>query len=99
MLDQQRRLGELSTGDCTMSAAFALSYRDLPEPQQRLFRLLGLHQGPDLDRRLAAVLTGLDLASAEAALEGLVDVHLLESTGPDRYRLHELLREHARHIA
>lgn len=99
MLDQQRRLGELSTGDGTMSAAFALSYRDLPEPQQRLFRLLGLHQGPDLDSRLAAVLTGLDLASAEAALEGLVDVHLLESTGPDRYRLHELLREHARHIA
>jgi DNA-binding SARP family transcriptional activator len=98
MLDQQRRLGELSTGDATMSAAFGLSYRDLPEPQQRLFRLLGLHPGPDLDSGLAAALTGLGVAEAEAALEGLVDVHLLESTGPDRYRLHELLRDHARHL-
>jgi DNA-binding SARP family transcriptional activator len=98
MLAQQRRLGELSTGDATMSAAFALSYRDLPEPHQRLFRLLGLHPGPDLDSRLTAALTGLDQTSAEAALEGLVDVHLLESTGPDRYRLHALLRDHARHL-
>jgi hypothetical protein len=82
-----------------VSAAFALSYRQLAEPERRLFRLLGLYPGPDLDGRLAAALAGVDLDTAEATLEGLVDTHLLEPVGPDRYRFHDLLRDHARELA
>ena len=92
ILAQQRRLGELTTGDRSVSAAFMVSYRDLPEPSQHLFRFLGAHPGPDLDSRLVAALTDLDADSAEAALEGLVDARLLESIGPGRYHFPDLLR-------
>ncbi|MFD0635931.1 tetratricopeptide repeat protein [Catenulispora yoronensis] len=37
-------------------------------------------------------MTGLPSAAAEPLLEFLVDVHLLESPAPSRYRLHDLLR-------
>ncbi|HEY4024590.1 MAG TPA: BTAD domain-containing putative transcriptional regulator [Pseudonocardiaceae bacterium] len=99
LADRPRRSGELVTGDRSVSAAFALSYRQLAEPERRLFRLLGLYPGPDLDGRLAAALAGVDLDTAEATLEGLVDAHLLEPVGPDRYRFHDLLRDHARELA
>jgi hypothetical protein len=43
------RLVELADSDRSVAAAFAVSYRDLDEHQQRLFRLLGLHPGSDFD--------------------------------------------------
>jgi tetratricopeptide (TPR) repeat protein len=43
----------------------------------------------------AAALFGVPEYSAEDALEVLVDAHLLESVGADRYRFHDLLRVYA----
>ncbi|WP_188316760.1 tetratricopeptide repeat protein [Solihabitans fulvus] len=95
----QRRLAELASGDRSVAAAFALSYQDLTPAQQRLFRLLGLHPGPDVDRYAAAALTGRPLDEVEQLLEDLVDVHLIGQPVPGRYRFHDLLRQHAHSTA
>jgi transcriptional regulator with XRE-family HTH domain len=80
----------------SVAAAFGLSYTDLTEGQQRLFRNLGLVPGPHFDAHAAAALDHTSLASARSHLEELYDQHLLTEPAPARYMLHDLLREHAR---
>ncbi|KAA2254423.1 tetratricopeptide repeat protein [Solihabitans fulvus] len=91
----QRRLTELATGDRSVAAAFALSYQHLSGEHQRMFRLLGLHPGPDFDVYAAASLAGASLAEADRLVEELVDIHLLQQSIRGRYRFHDLLRHHA----
>ncbi|TDP96754.1 ATP-binding protein [Labedaea rhizosphaerae] len=76
-------------------ASFALSYQELPDGPRRLFRLLGLHPGPDVSAPSAAALAGVSVAEAEAQLETLLDEHLVQEGTPDRYHLHDLLRDYA----
>jgi len=107
--DERRRLDELKVGDLAVRASFQVSY-DTLRPSSggprlagevdpaRLFRLLGLWQGPSISLRAAAVLAGAaedDEDPVADALEALVDAHLLESPEPDWYRLHDLLRVYA----
>ncbi|MEV7009162.1 BTAD domain-containing putative transcriptional regulator [Streptosporangium sp. NPDC051022] len=82
-----------------VSAAFALSYGQLHEAEQRMFRLLGLVPGRDIDPYGAAALAGIPEEEAEDLLEGLLDAHMLLQLEPGRYTFHDLLREHARSIA
>ncbi|MBW4721938.1 AfsR/SARP family transcriptional regulator [Saccharothrix obliqua] len=82
-----------------VAAAFALSYENLTVEQRRLFRLLGLHPGPDFDAPAAAALADRDPATAERLLENLVDVHLVGQPRAGRYRFHDLVREFARDAA
>jgi transcriptional regulator with XRE-family HTH domain len=93
------RLELLATENLSVTAAFNLSYADLTPGQQRLFRRLGLHPGPDVDRYAAAALGGVGLAAARRGLEDLYDQYLLTEPAQGRYRLHDLLREHARALA
>ena len=93
------RLELMHAEDLSVAAAFDLSYQDLPADQQRLFRRLGLHPGPDIDAHAAAALDGTTLDAARRGLEGLYDQHLLTEPVPGRYRLHDLLREHAQALA
>jgi tetratricopeptide (TPR) repeat protein/transcriptional regulator with XRE-family HTH domain len=93
------RLGLMETENLSVAAAFDLSYTDLTPDQQRLFRLLGLHPGPDCDAYAAAALAGLSLPAARRGLEALYDQYLLTEPAQGRYRLHDLLREHARALA
>ncbi|MET7327523.1 tetratricopeptide repeat protein [Nonomuraea sp. NPDC005650] len=82
-----------------VSAAFTLSYEQLHEAEQRMFRLLGLAPGRDIDACGAAALAGISEDEAEELLEGLLDAHMLLQFEPGRYTFHDLLREHARSIA
>ncbi|MFI7103740.1 tetratricopeptide repeat protein [Streptomyces sp. NPDC050161] len=61
----------------------------------RLFRLLGIHPGPEFSLHAAAALAGLPASHARQALDTLVGAHLLEQTAPDRYEFHDLLRAYA----
>jgi DNA-binding SARP family transcriptional activator/tetratricopeptide (TPR) repeat protein len=99
LADERRRLAELAVGDRDVARAFALSYRQLSGPQQRLFRRCGLLPGPDFDPYVAAVAAGLDVPGTERELEHLLDMHLLQQTAAGRYRFHDLLRDHARATA
>ncbi|MEV4248950.1 BTAD domain-containing putative transcriptional regulator [Streptosporangium canum] len=82
-----------------VSAAFALSYEQLDEAEQRMFRLFGLAPGRDIDPYGAAALAGIAEEEAEELLEGLLDAHMLLQLEPGRYTFHDLLREHARSMA
>jgi tetratricopeptide (TPR) repeat protein len=93
------RLELMTTENLSVAAAFNLSYADLTPGQQRLFRRLGLHPGTDLDAYAAAALDGTDLAAARRGLEALYDQYLLTEPAQGRYRLHDLIREHARALA
>ena len=93
------RLELLATENLSVAAAFDLSYTDLTAAQQRLFRRLGLHPGADFDAYAAAALDGTGPGDARAGLEALYDQHLLIEPAPGRYRLHDLIREHARALA
>ncbi|HYB85578.1 MAG TPA: tetratricopeptide repeat protein [Streptosporangiaceae bacterium] len=92
-------LEEFHAGSVSAAAAFDLSYRDLPADQQRLFRSLGLHPGPDIDARAAAAMAGTGLAPARRMLDALYDNHLVEETARGRYAMHDLLRAYARALA
>ena len=83
----------------SVAAAFDLSYQDLTVDQQLLFRRLGLHPGTDVDPYAAAALEDTDLGTARSRLEALYDQHLLTEPAHGRYRLHDLIREHARALA
>jgi transcriptional regulator with XRE-family HTH domain len=93
------RLELLATENMSVAAAFDLSYADLTPGQQRLFRRLGLHPGAETDAYAAAALDGTDLTAARQALEALHGQHLLTEPVPGRYRMHDLIREHARALA
>jgi DNA-binding SARP family transcriptional activator len=100
--DEHRRLDEMRAGDLAVRASFEVSFTSLPASTDkqgidpaRAFRLLGLWQGSSISSAAAAALFGVPEYSAEDALEVLVDTHLLESVGPDRYRFHDLLRVYA----
>jgi len=97
--DQQHRLVELRAGQRSITAALDLSYQDLSVDQQRTYRRLGLHTGPDIDQYAAAAL--LDAAPFETGrlLEQLLDSHLLQEPTPGRYRFHDLTRAHAANTA
>ena len=90
------RLALMRAENVSVAAAFGLSYADLTAAQQRMFRRVGLVPGPDFDAYAAAALDGTALDAARRSLEGLYDQHLLTEPASGRYRLHDLLREHAR---
>ncbi|HEY3956621.1 MAG TPA: BTAD domain-containing putative transcriptional regulator [Streptosporangiaceae bacterium] len=89
------RLELMTAENLSVAAAFDLSYADLDPDHRRLFRRLGLHPGSDIDGYAAAVLDGCSLAAARHGLQLLYEHHLLTESGARRYRLHDLLREHA----
>jgi tetratricopeptide (TPR) repeat protein len=71
------RLELMATENLSVAAAFNLSYADLAEDQQRLFRRLGLHPGAEIDAYAAAALDGTDLVAARRGLEALYDQYLI----------------------
>jgi len=93
------RLELMATENLSVAAAFNLSYADLAGDQQRLFRRLGLHPGADIDGYAAAALDGSDLAAVRRGLEALYDQYLMAEPAQGRYRMHDLIREHARALA
>ena len=93
------RLALMHAENLSVAAAFGLSYADLAEGPQQLFRRLGLIPGPSLDAYAAAAVGHTSLDTARRHLEELYDQHLLTEPAPGRYRLHDLVREHARALA
>jgi tetratricopeptide (TPR) repeat protein/transcriptional regulator with XRE-family HTH domain len=93
------RLELMTTENLSVAAAFNLSYADLTGDQQRQFRRLGLHPGTDIDAYAAAALDGTDLLVARRGLEALYDQYLLAEPAAGRYRMHDLIREHASALA
>ncbi|MEV8438230.1 tetratricopeptide repeat protein [Actinosynnema sp. NPDC051121] len=99
--DEQDRLDVLDAGDprTSLRAVFSWSYRTLPAPAARLFRLLGVAPGPDTGLHAAASLLGADVSSTRRVAAELTRAHLLEEHTPGRFRCHDLLRAYAAELA
>jgi tetratricopeptide (TPR) repeat protein len=91
------RLDALDAGDPAgnVRTVLSLSYRHLPETAARMFRLLGLHPGPDISAAAAASLAGVPVAQARVALRDLTRASLLMEVVPGRFAFHDLLRAYA----
>lgn len=99
--DARGRLAELRVGELAVRATFQVSYDSLPlrgaagEGPARTFRMLGLVAGADVAVPAVAALLDEPEADAESDLEALVDVHLVGTPAPGRYRCHDLLHDFA----
>ena len=93
-------LDALDGGDpvTDVRAVFSWSYRTLTSDAARLFRLLGLHPGPDVDQTATAGLAGLSPTLVRPLLAELTGTHLLNEHIPGRYAFHDLLRAYAREL-
>jgi tetratricopeptide (TPR) repeat protein len=60
-----------------------------------MFRLLGLHPGPDISVPAAASLAAVDESAARRVLRELAREHLIAEHVPGRYAFHDLLRAYA----
>jgi DNA-binding SARP family transcriptional activator/tetratricopeptide (TPR) repeat protein len=95
------RLDVLDVGDAAghVRAVFSWSYTALTPPAQHLFRLLGLHPGPDVSTAAAASLAGAPRERSRRTLAELSLANLLTELSPGRYAFHDLLRIYAVDLA
>lgn len=95
--DARRRLDALDAGHVATNvrAVLSWSYHQLDGTTARLFRLLGLHAGPDVSAAAAASTAGLPLSQARRGLGELTRAHLLTEHAPGRFSSHDLLRAYA----
>lgn len=95
--DTHARLDALETGDAATDMRTVLSWscQQLPAPAVRMFRLLGLHPGPDITIPAAASLAGVCVPLAQQAIADLARAHLVTEHQPGRYSCHDLLRAYA----
>ncbi len=99
--DARSRLDALEAGDAmtNVRAVFSWSYDQLPEPAARMFRLLGVHPGPDISLSAAASLAGMPRSEAGTALRELARTHMVAEYLPARFTFHDLLRAYAAEAA
>jgi hypothetical protein len=78
-----------------MRTVFSCSYQALSPAAARLFRLLGIHPGPDISASAVASLIGLPARRLRPLLAELTDASLLGEHVPGRYTFHDLIRTYA----
>jgi tetratricopeptide (TPR) repeat protein len=104
--DEDRRLDSFGSDETGVRARIASSVHFLETSERALDReaaralpMLSVLDGSDLLTVIAAHLLDLPVQRTDAILERLVDVNLLESVAPERYRFHDLIRAYARERA
>ncbi len=98
LADLQHRLDVLEAGGderTTVRAVFTWSYQDLDPAAARMFRLVGVHPGPDISAPAAASLAGVLRSQVRQILGELTRAHLLYERPPGRFSCHDLLRAYA----
>lgn len=95
--DARGSLDAFEGGDATtdVRAVFSWSYHALGPDAARLFRLLGVHPGPDIAAPAAASLVGVPVPQARRLLIQLTRAHLITERAPGQYGFHDLLRAYA----
>nr|WP_163568091.1 NB-ARC domain-containing protein [Fodinicola feengrottensis] len=96
LADEEHRLDQFKAGDLKIATAFGMSYEQLSDTAQRVFRRLAVVPESDFDAALAAVVGEVPMEVAWDALDELVDLGLLMDSVAGRYRFHDLVRLFAR---
>ncbi|MGP2435952.1 ATP-binding protein [Streptomyces sp. JW3] len=84
-------------GEAVMRTALDTSYTLLPAESAALYRRMGLLPTDRHDLHMLAALGvgGAPAHAVDSAVHTLVEMSLLQETGPDTYRFHDLVRPHA----
>ncbi|MET9224828.1 BTAD domain-containing putative transcriptional regulator [Lentzea sp. NPDC003310] len=90
LADQRHRLDELDFDDLGVRSSFQVGFEGLGVASTRAFTLLCCLAVPTVGEPVARALLGQD--DVDRALDPLVDARLVEPCGPERYRVHDLLR-------
>ena len=93
LADERSRLDELVADDLAVRSSLELMYRALDENVRSAYRMFGFLGLPEVPSYLWMHLLDEDV------LDQLVDARLLDVIGSARYRMHELVRLHARELA
>jgi DNA-binding SARP family transcriptional activator len=95
--DHGRRLDALDSDDPASSVrtVFGWSTGQLSDQAARMFRLLGVHRGPDISVPAAASLAGIAEPDARRLLRELSRAHLIAEHVPGRFSFHDLLRAYS----
>ncbi|MEU7049314.1 AfsR/SARP family transcriptional regulator [Streptomyces eurythermus] len=106
LADTGSRLHHLEYDDLSVRRSLAVAHdalaaagREADRDAALALRRIGALDLPTYGASLIARLTGTDERRAEAALDRLVDVALLEETAYGRYAPHDLVRDFARELA
>jgi DNA-binding SARP family transcriptional activator len=102
LADRRRRLAELDIAGLSVRTSLESGYRALGNGRAteargaaRAFRLLGLAPVPDIPLAAVSALLDRPEPDTEAALDVLVDNHLIDEPSRERYRLSGLVRAYA----
>jgi tetratricopeptide (TPR) repeat protein/transcriptional regulator with XRE-family HTH domain len=97
LADSVGRLDALDAGEpaASVRAVFSWSCQQLSGEAARMFRLLGIHPGPDISVPAAASLADRSWPQARRLLHELARTHLITEHVPGRYAFHDLLRAYA----
>ena len=95
--DARGRLDALAADEAAtdVRAVLSWSYDQLSVLGSGMFRLLGLHPGPDISLSAAASLAGVPRAAAGTAMRELTRTHMVAEYTPARFAFHDLLRAYA----
>ncbi|MFB6679960.1 NB-ARC domain-containing protein, partial [Streptomyces sp. NPDC056390] len=101
LTDAGSRLCGLDDGERNLRTVFDECLTRLSHQEADLYRLLGLHPGPDISTPAVAALTGQPADKITPLLRQLVRARLLvqNSQARDRWSMHDLLRVHAQEQA
>ena len=95
LADERRRLDILRAGESSetdLRAVFSWSYQQLDDERRKIFRVLGVHPGPEVGVGATSALLHMSAEEARVSLDELTRTHLLEEYIPGRWRFHDLLR-------
>ena len=93
LASEEDRLNSLDYGtDLSVRAAFALSYKRLPDTLKRLFRLLSVVPGGDVGLVAAGWLISASHTAVRPQLMALVRSHLIQQHVRNRWSMHDLIR-------
>ncbi|MGW6446626.1 BTAD domain-containing putative transcriptional regulator [Lentzea sp. NPDC055074] len=90
LADQRHRLDELDFDDLGARSSFQVGFEGLGADSTRAFSLMCSLTVPTVGEPVLRALLGQ--ADVDRALDPLVDARLVEPCGPERYRVHDLLR-------
>jgi DNA-binding SARP family transcriptional activator len=101
LTDVRRRLDALAVDDpmTSIRAVFSWSHWSLTPAAARMFRLLGVHPGPDISIPAAASLAGVSHQEARILLAELEHLHLVMEPVPGRFAFHDLMRAYAAELS
>lgn len=96
LASEQGRLAALSIAeDVSVRSTFDASYNAMPPEVARMYRLLSVVPGPGFGPELASAAADATPRRAGEMLDALVRGNLLEETGYERFRFHDLVKLHA----